>query len=57
MKDSNPINELRFYAKNNPDKPITLRKEEVTTFEFIIKVSSNSFENAQSAVKQLTSTC
>ncbi|KAL9975396.1 hypothetical protein ACROYT_G012553 [Oculina patagonica] len=30
MKDRNPIDEVRFYAKNDPDKPMVKRKEEVS---------------------------
>ena len=36
MKEGNPVNKLRFYGKNDPEKAKILRKEEVTTFEFII---------------------
>ena len=35
MKDSNPIDKLRFYGKKNPNEPMIVRKDEVTTFEFI----------------------
>lgn len=57
MRDRNPIDEVRFYGKNNPDKPMIVRKEEVITLKFVIEFSSNSFENAHSAVKRLTGTC
>lgn len=57
MRDRNPIDEVRFYGKNNPDKPMIVRKEEVITLKFMIEFSSNSFENAHSAVKRLTGTC
>lgn len=30
MRDRNPIDEVRFYGKNNPDKPMIVRKEEVS---------------------------
>ncbi|XP_022803920.1 deoxynucleoside triphosphate triphosphohydrolase SAMHD1-like, partial [Stylophora pistillata] len=30
MKDRNPIDEVRFYGKSNPDKPLSFRKEEVS---------------------------
>lgn len=30
MKDRNPIDEVRFYRKSNPDKPLSFRKEEVS---------------------------
>jgi len=30
MRDRNPIDAVRFYQKNNPNKPIILRKEEVS---------------------------
>ena len=29
MKDRNPIDEVRFYGKSNPDKPLFFRKDEV----------------------------
>ena len=57
MRDRNPIDEVRFYGKNNPDKPMIVRKEEVITLKFMIEFSSNSFEKAHSAVKRLTGTC
>lgn len=57
MRDRNPIDEVRFYGKNNPDKPMIVRKEEVIALKFMIEFSSNSFENAHSAVKRLTGTC
>ena len=57
MRDRNPIDEVRFYGKNNPDKPMIVRKEEVIPLKFMIEFSSNSLENAHSAVKRLTGTC
>lgn len=30
MKDRNPIDEVRFYGKSNPDKPLFFRKDEVS---------------------------
>lgn len=57
MRDRNPIDEVRFYGKNNPDKPMIVRKEEVITLKFMIEFSSNSCENTHSAVKRLTGTC
>lgn len=30
MRDRNPIDEVRFYGKNNPDKPMIVRKDEVS---------------------------
>lgn len=30
MRDRNPIDEVRFYGKNNPDKPLFFRKDEVS---------------------------
>ncbi|OWF52573.1 Deoxynucleoside triphosphate triphosphohydrolase SAMHD1 [Mizuhopecten yessoensis] len=30
MKDSNPIDHVRFYDKRNPEKPMVIRKEEVS---------------------------
>ena len=32
MKDRNPIDEVRFYQKNNPNKPMVFRKNEVCYF-------------------------
>ena len=29
MRDRNPIDEVRFYGKNNPNKPMIVRKEQV----------------------------
>lgn len=31
MRDRNPIDELRFYAKNAPDVPMIKRKDEVSS--------------------------
>ena len=33
MRDKNPMDELRFYAKNAPDIPIILRKDEASNDE------------------------
>ena len=33
MRDRNPMDELRFYAKNAPDVPFILRKDEASNYE------------------------
>ena len=35
MRDRNPIDELRFYGKSNPNKPLFYRKDEASDFGFI----------------------
>lgn len=40
MRDRNPIDEVRFYQKNNPNKPMIVRKEEVC-----IQIIQNNVKN------------
>lgn len=36
MKEKNPIDHVRFYVKEQPHKPVRVRKDQVSTYHTVI---------------------